>query len=1131
MTIMASRPVLERIILNNFNSFKVDDVPFHKGFTVITGPNGAGKSTIFQGVKFALGSNEKDGRAKVWSDFIRIGQKGGYSEIHLRDKKKLIKIRRTILKGQAPFYQLQNGTDSKLKKCSVNTVQTLLLGFGINPDNVFAFVSQGNITSIKNMEKKEICDYLERGLGLYPLRGEILSNKSTINKLESQISSLDLMDKAAKYELSILAPQIIRLNEKHELEKERNRLEKERTWLNRAKIQQEILQIQTEISTLNENTKNLKKDEEKVTITIEQLESTIKENNEKITSLTQHLLDEKVKEKNLDLEIDKYQTNKDNLADKILRTKSKIKLLKAEKKRFAEDLKICTSELEKYQFELSILHDQRKSLLEEFESHQKTKKRYQNEMEKYRQLKDTKNNVDLQLKDNSLQIEAIDRDIKSAMNEIRYLRQELEKDKWFLKDPQKNSKDSLHKKKQKINHALEKLSRNTSLLEKENRGLEKQIEELKSSGLMKEMPKTQNIINLEKEINTRNLNVIGRIIDYIDFNPDIAPAVDSILSKYVLNSFIASNKQEFLLVQELIKRTGARCNVYQPLEKEIKSYRKITKEEGVFGYLADFIQPVSHHDSVKKVIVSICRNTVLVKDRSIGYDFINQNNHRGRVVSLDGTVIRSYDYALESRASESRKTYSSPVEQRREMKRLQNELMEKRRKIDEYYEQNNKLERALAKLDERLQKISTITFNYKKMTITINKKDSLLVSKGKLTDERNSIQIELNSIQNEINQVQKKFPENLEEIDEFINEFQDKFTEIDKRMEQMNNKLTSKAKEENLITLKIDKYATDFEDSTRKLKKHEDELKKGSSRILEAINEIEKLRDSIESINKKQLALSENNVNIQEVIQTEQNGLNSIIQAIERIQIKIEYTNAQIYEKKKKVENISIEISELGDNYQERSIEEVENDLRVIYEKLREYYDVTDQILERKLELEEEITRTTQKKTELETEVQEAQTSVNSLQEEYFTLFGGHLETIQQNINTRFDKIGIRRKGLMKLSGEFEQLGVDIFVQYDDTSRRLSSLSGGEQTLFAISLMLTLQNLHPSPLCVFDEAQMFLDKSNTESVSKLIKDVTSDGVQFIMITPNASNSLMNLADSVLGIAKNGSEEVSTVIQL
>jgi len=1128
---VATRPTLERIVLKNFNSFKVDEVPFHKGFTVITGPNGAGKSTIFQGIKFSLGSNEKDGRAKVWSDFIRIGQNAGYAEIQLRDKKKIIKIRRTIIKGQAPFYQMQAGEDQKLKKCTASTIQALLTEFGINPDNVFAFVSQGNITSIKNMEKKEICDYLEKGLGLYPLRGEILDNKATIHNLDAQINSLQLMDKTATYELNILAPQIVRLNEKKILEVDRDHLEKERIWLNRAKIEEEIQQIQEEIKKLEQNGDKLEEEKNAVSITLDRLESSIKDSNAKIAALSQTILDEKIKEKSLDVEIDRWQQDKDNYGDKILRTKSKIKLLKAEQQRFTEDQKICLAEIKKHKFELSILNQQRKSHMEEFESHQNTRKKYQNIMIKYRELKDQKNGIELSAKENTLEIEAIDRDVKSCMNEIRYLRQELESDKWFLKDPEKNSMNSLTQKKKKINFALEKLSRNTTELEKESQELDKQVEQLKSSVMMKELPKSTAILNLMKEIQSRNLDVIGPIIDFIEFNPDITLAVDSILSKYVLNSFIAKNKQDFYLLHDLIKRTGARCNVYQPFPKDIRDYKAVKKEDGVFGYLVDFIKPLSNHDSVNKVLVSIIRNTILVNDRSIGYDFIKQNDHRGRVVAMDGTVIRSYEYVMESRASESRKTYSNPIEQKREVKKIQNQIMGNRKKIDEYRQKKSKLEQALNLLQDRLQKINSVTFNYKKMTITINKKDNLLQKKAKLTEQKNFLNSDIISVQVEIDNVQKKFPKNFDEMDKFNDEFQTTIGDLDSKIEVTNAILTSKAKEENRYALNIEKFGIDLETYTAKLTKFENELKSGNSRLLEAINEIGKVRDTVDTLVKEQQKLSDSILNIQKVIQTEQHSLNSITQAIDRVLMKIEIANAQIYDKQKMVESITIEVSELGENYEERTIEEVENDLRVIYEKLREYYDVTDQLLDRKQELEDQLIRTAEKKSELDKEVNEAKKSVDTLQDQYFSMFEGHLQTIQSNINQRFQKIGINRKGLLSFIGEFENLGVEINVQFEDTSRKISSLSGGEQTLFAISLMLTLQNLNPSPLCIFDEAQMFLDKSNAENVSKLIKDVTESGVQFIMITPNAANSLLELADCVLGVAKNGSEEVSTVIPL
>jgi chromosome segregation ATPase len=981
------------------------------------------------------------------------------------------------------------------------------------------------------MEKKEICDYLEKGLGLFPLRTEILNNKATIQDLESQIQSLQMMDKTANYELSILAPQIMRLKEKKSLEEEKEHLEKERTWLNRTKIEEEIKQIRDEISNFEKNAARLEEERKKITSTIEQLEDSIKESNANISALSQTILDEKVKEKNLDVEIDRWQSDKDNYGNKILRAKSKIKLLNAEEKRLTEDQKIVQAEIKKYKFELSILNQQRKSIMDEFNSHQKTRKKHQHIMAQYEKLKKEKNEIELKAKENQLEIDSIDKEVKKCMNDIRYLRQELEKDKWYLKDPQKNSMESLTQKRRKINYALEKLTNNIAELDKKNSGLDKEVEQLKSSVLMKELPKSQAILDLMREIKSRDLDVIGPIIDYIDFKSEITLAVDSILNKYVLNSFIAKNKQDFLLIHDLIKRTGARCNVYQPFSKNIRNYKTINKEEGVFGYLVDFITPISNHDEIKKVILSICRNTVLVNDRSIGYDFINKNNHRGRVVAIDGTVIRSYEYALESRASETRKTYSNPIEQKREVKRIQSELNENRQKIEEYRQQKIKLEKALDLLQDRLQKISSITFNYKNMTITINKKDHLLQKKAKLTEERSVYSSELNTVQDEIDSVQKKFPENFDEMDKFIDEFQDNIKELDSKIEVMNANLTNKAKEESRISLSLEKYMEDLENQIKKLENLEDELKSGNERLLDAINALGKVRDKIDKLSKEQQELSNNVLKVQETVQTEQNSLNSVTQSIDRLSIKIDFANAQIFDKQKLVDNITIEITELGENYVERTIEEVENDLRVVYEKLREYYDVTDQVLERKRELENQITRTAQKKSELEKEAKEAKKSANALQDQYFSSFKRHLVTIQNKINTRFDKIGINRNGLLSFTGEFENLGVDIDVQFEDTTRKLSSLSGGEQTLFAISLMLTLQNLNPSPLCIFDEAQMFLDKSNTESVSKLIKDVTESGVQFIMITPNAANSLLELADSVLGIAKNGSEEVSTVISL
>jgi hypothetical protein len=91
------------------------------------------------------------------------------------------------------------------------------------------------------------------------------------------------------------------------------------------------------------------------------------------------------------------------------------------------------------------------------------------------------------------------------------------------------------------------------------------------------------------------------------------------------------NKDNFLLVHDLIKKYKAKCNVFQPLQQEIQKLEplEVNVKEGIYGYLANFIKPIIRHNEIKKLIYSICRNTVLVSDKSVGYDLINLQGHKG----------------------------------------------------------------------------------------------------------------------------------------------------------------------------------------------------------------------------------------------------------------------------------------------------------------------------------------------------------------------------------------------------------------------------------------------------------------------------------------------------------------------
>ena len=107
--------------------------------------------------------------------------------------------------------------------------------------------------------------------------------------------------------------------------------------------------------------------------------------------------------------------------------------------------------------------------------------------------------------------------------------------------------------------------------------------------------------------------------------------------------------------------------------------------------------------------------------------------------------------------------------------------------------------------------------------------------------------------------------------------------------------------------------------------------------------------------------------------------------------------------------------------------------------------------------------------------------------------------------------------------------GLSYLVQLPDKQKReSSSLSGGEKTLAAITFLLALQKLKPSPFYLLDEVDAHLDALNTERLSKILVE-RSAGSQIIMVT--LKDSTVQKAQLVYGVyPKNGLSQVVTYKQ-
>jgi len=82
--------------------------------------------------------------------------------------------------------------------------------------------------------------------------------------------------------------------------------------------------------------------------------------------------------------------------------------------------------------------------------------------------------------------------------------------------------------------------------------------------------------------------------------------------------------------------------------------------------------------------------------------------------------------------------------------------------------------------------------------------------------------------------------------------------------------------------------------------------------------------------------------------------------------------------------------------------------------------------------------------------------------------------------------------------------------------QHLASMSGGEKSLTALSFIFALQRYRPSPFYAFDEVDMFLDGSNVERLSKMVRK-QADLAQFIVVS--LRRPMIEAAERTIGVTQ------------
>ena len=90
----------------------------------------------------------------------------------------------------------------------------------------------------------------------------------------------------------------------------------------------------------------------------------------------------------------------------------------------------------------------------------------------------------------------------------------------------------------------------------------------------------------------------------------------------------------------------------------------------------------------------------------------------------------------------------------------------------------------------------------------------------------------------------------------------------------------------------------------------------------------------------------------------------------------------------------------------------------------------------------------------------------------------------------------------------------------------VKSLSGGEQTLVALSLIFAIQELNPYYFYVLDEIDAALDKRNSERLANLLKKYMQKG-QYLIISHN--DQVISNATNLYGVSMH--DGISKIVSL
>ncbi len=642
----------------------------------------------------------------------------------------------------------------------------------------------------------------------------------------------------------------------------------------------------------------------------------------------------------------------------------------------------------------------------------------------------------------------------------------------------------------------------------------------------------------------------GALADVISTEQKYETAIETAISGAMQNIVTPAAEDARYLI-EYLKRTGGGVVTFLPVKNmrprpDSREIQRALNERGALGLATELVK---YDDYYYNVVSNLLGNTLVCDTIASATTIAQKYGNTFKIVTLDGDIVNTSGSMT---GGSRRKEAGSLLSHERKIQECKENIVKKEQYVEKLKKaiansekEKKELEEELKILREKYQgansELAALTQRESALsqqlaeaeTDILSYAESLEGQRAKLIalqeeEENSSLSEEqiaarrqkaAEEMANQRSQCEGYKAERAEK-DGKLRSLEKEYASLKVELEQLDEteiRLTAEKEELVKQTLDTEFSKTEMETKLNALQS-EAEAKELTEEERRAVEEIESSIASItkekEEINGAQLGLEEEKVELQESLTKNTDKRFKCELEISKIDTNLENTRARIEE----AYALDYEGC-LPFRLEVFNMEEATQTIAALKRKITMLGAVNPNAVE---EYEYEKTHCgemTTQRDDLQKAIEDLQSALNEVRGEMLRIFDAGFEEINENFKVTFKELfgGGKAELVMDYVEGEDPLaaGVEIVAcPPGKTLKKMSLLSGGEQSLTSIAILFAILKARPMPFCILDEIEAAFDDANVDRFASYLKRFAKE-TQFIVITHRKPT--MNQADTLFGV--------------